>query len=251
MKRLLALAAFLLASSTAQAQYTVRIWRPHHPHRSGPRHRFDSRRLRQYRQEGEARQGDQREIRRATRRFAQQAGPAGRQGRSRAGSGPPYGRRRPLRPAVGATSCPASADRRDGARHAAHHHRQQCAGRYRRIAAAASSARTGTIAADPAGRAAACSGTVAARPGGRRRTARSGGTRPGSASTRSKFTGRRLADGREGRKGPHRAMRHQSLRLFGRRQVERQRRAGLDQYAARQGPEMERPDPRSQHRQHL
>ena len=61
----------------------------------------------------------------------------------------------------------------------------------------------------------------------------------------------RLADRGEGRQGPHRTMRRQSLRLFGRCEIERQWRAGADQHAAGRRPQMERPDPRSQHRQHL
>ena len=46
------------------------------------------------------------------------------------------------------------------------------------------------------------------------------------------------------------AVRRQSLRLFGRQEVEPERRAGPDQHEARQG-QMERPDFRSEHRQHL
>src|ERR1700744_4431211 len=46
-------------------------------------------------------------------------------------------------------------------------------------------------------------------------------------------------------------MRRQSLRLFGRCQVERQWRTGADQHEGRQGSEMEWPHPRSQYRQHL
>ena len=46
------------------------------------------------------------------------------------------------------------------------------------------------------------------------------------------FAARRLADRREGRQGPHRAMRRQSLRLLGRREVEPERRAGADQHEA-------------------
>ena len=46
------------------------------------------------------------------------------------------------------------------------------------------------------------------------------------------------------------AVRRQSLRLFRRQEVEPERRAGSDQHEARQG-QMERPDPRSEFRQHL
>ena len=54
--------------------------------------------------------------------------------------------------------------------------------------------------------------------------------------SRPQFAARRVADGREGRQGPHRAMRRQSLRLLGRQEVEPERRAGSDQHEARQGP---------------
>ena len=64
------------------------------------------------------------------------------------------------------------------------------------------------------------------------------------------FAARRLADRGEGRQGPHRAMRRQSVRLFRRQEVEPEWRAGADQHEARQG-QMERPDPRSEYRQHL
>ena len=65
------------------------------------------------------------------------------------------------------------------------------------------------------------------------------------------FAARRLADRREGRQGPDRAMRRQSLRLFRRREVEPERRTGPDQHEARQGLQMERPNSRSEYRQHL
>ena len=52
MKKLFAIAAFLLASTAAQAQYTLRIWRTHHPHRSRSWNGFDTRRLRQHRARG-------------------------------------------------------------------------------------------------------------------------------------------------------------------------------------------------------
>ena len=66
--------------------------------------------------------------------------------------------------------------------------------------------------------------------------------------TRSQLAARHLAHRREGRQGPHRAVRQQPLRLLGRQQVEPERRTGPDQHEARQGPEMVRPHPRSQHR---
>ena len=68
---------------------------------------------------------------------------------------------------------------------------------------------------------------------GRRR--RSAGSRS-RARARSQFTARHLADRGEGRQGPHRAMRQQSLRLFGRQEIEPERRTGSDQHEARQGP---------------
>ena len=83
---------------------------------------------------------------------------------------------------------------------------------------------------------------------GRRRVAcTQAGSEPRASS---QFAARRLADRREGRQGPHRAMRRQSLRLLGRQEIERQRRAGSYQHEAGQG-QMERPHLRSQQRQHL
>ena len=62
---------------------------------------------------------------------------------------------------------------------------------------------------------------------------------------------RLVADRREGGQGSDRAMRPQPLRIFGGRQVEPERRAGPDQHEARQGRQMERADSRSEQRQHL
>ena len=62
---------------------------------------------------------------------------------------------------------------------------------------------------------------------------------------------RRLADRRERGQGPDRTMRRQSLRIFRGRQVEPERRTGSDQHEARQGFQMERPHSRPEHRQHL
>ena len=77
------------------------------------------------------------------------------------------------------------------------------------------------------------------------------GRRPGSFDTSAcELAARRLADGGEGRQGADRTMRPQSLRLFRRQEVEPERRAGSDQHEARQG-QMERPDFRSEFRQHL
>ena len=59
-----------------------------------------------------------------------------------------------------------------------------------------------------------------------------------------------LTEEKEG-KVQDRAMRRQSLRLFSRQEIEPERRAGSDQHEARQGRQMERPDSRSEHRQHL
>ena len=82
---------------------------------------------------------------------------------------------------------------------------------------------------------------------GRRRRAACTG-RPcsgaGSGSGRE-LAARPVADGREGRQGQDRAVRRQSLRLFGRQEIEPERRTGSDQHEARQGRQMERPDPRS------
>jgi len=75
------------------------------------------------------------------------------------------------------------------------------------------------------------------------------GPRPGGSA--GQFAARRLADRGEGRQGPHRAVRRQSLRLFRRCKIEPERRTGADQHEARQGCQMERPDSRPQHRQHL
>src|SRR3984957_14848717 len=65
------------------------------------------------------------------------------------------------------------------------------------------------------------------------------------ATKRSQFAGRPLADRGEGRQGPDRAVRRQSLRIFGGRQIERERRAGSDQYEAGQG-QMDRANLRSE-----
>ena len=171
MKRLLALAAFLLASSTAQAQYqfeyggrTIRI----DPDRGtvsipgvydntgkkAKRARGD--------QKGDPKGGDQEGSRSRPAPQDAKADPAPAPvpaDTAAAPAAPPLAPPPAPPPPTAATAPDTSA----------HHHRQQCAGRYRRIAATPSSARTGTIAADPAGRAAACSGTVA-RAGRRGRT---------------------------------------------------------------------------------
>ncbi len=77
------------------------------------------------------------------------------------------------------------------------------------------------------------------------------GRRPGNFDTSVReLTARRVADGGEGRQGADRTMRPQSLRLFRRQEVEPERRAGSDQHEARQG-QVERPDFRSEFRQHL
>ena len=73
------------------------------------------------------------------------------------------------------------------------------------------------------------------------------GTRPRGGQ----LAARRLADRREGRQGPDRAMRPQSLRIFRGRQVEPERRTGPDQHEARQGLQMERANSRPEFRQHL
>ena len=77
----------------------------------------------------------------------------------------------------------------------------------------------------------------------------SAGTCPCHRSGRQ-FAAWRLADRGEGRQGPDRAMRRQSVRLCRRQEVEPEWRAGADQHEARQG-QMERPDTRSEQRQHL
>src|SRR5258708_1400290 len=66
-----------------------------------------------------------------------------------------------------------------------------------------------------------------------------------------KFAARGVADRREGRQGQDRAMRRQSLRLFGGFEVGQERRAGSDQSEARQGRQMERADSRPQYRLNL
>ena len=101
---------------------------------------------------------------------------------------------------------------------------------------AAGSARRGAAAGPDCG---CCTPGAASSPRSGPRT-RSGGCRrtAGSCSrarARSQFTARHLAHRGEGRQGPHRAMRQQSLRLFGRQQIEPERRTGPDQHEARQG----------------
>ncbi len=62
---------------------------------------------------------------------------------------------------------------------------------------------------------------------------------------------RAVAYSREGRQGPDRAMRRQSLRIFRGSQIKPERRAGPDQHEAWQRRQMERADSRPQHWQHL
>ena len=84
-----------------------------------------------------------------------------------------------------------------------------------------------------------------------RRDDGAGAKAPCTRGSAGQFAARRVADRREGRQGPHRAMRRQSLRIFGGREIEPERRTGSDQHEARQGFQMERANPRSEHRQHL
>ena len=91
-------------------------------------------------------------------------------------------------------------------------------------------------------------------PVGRRGSSDNTGAQParaGDACAGGEFAARPLAHGREARQGSDRAVRRQSLRIFGRRQVEPERRAGPDQHEARQDSQMEGPHFRSEHRQHL
>ena len=84
------------------------------------------------------------------------------------------------------------------------------------------------------------------------RAARTSRTRtcPGGCSG-IKLAAWRVADRGKGRQSPDRTVRHQPLRIFRRQEVEPERRTGSDQHEARQGFQMERPDSRSEHRQHL
>ena len=74
--------------------------------------------------------------------------------------------------------------------------------------------------------------------------------RSGNRSGRE-LTARPVADRGEGRPGQDRTVRRQPLRLFRRQDVKPEWRTGFDQHEARQGLQMERPDSRSEHRQHL
>jgi len=80
------------------------------------------------------------------------------------------------------------------------------------------------------------------------------GTEPAGPRNRGrpvgKLAARRVADGRERRQGPDRAMRQQSLWIFRGREVEPERRKSSDQHEAREG-QMERTNLRSEYRQHL
>src|SRR5258708_1267050 len=119
-----------------------------------------------------------------------------------------------------------------------YHYIDAAGGQHSRAAAAAASCPRSPARAASA----ACSGCDGS-PGGTGAQARrrSGG----------KFAARRVADRREGRQGQDRAMRRQSLRLFGGFEVGQERRAGSDQYEARQGRQMERADSRPQYRLNL
>jgi hypothetical protein len=70
-------------------------------------------------------------------------------------------------------------------------------------------------------------------------------------SSISHLAARPLADRRERGQGPDRALRPQSLRVFRRRQVEPEWRAGPDQYEARQGLQMAWTYSRPENRQQL
>jgi hypothetical protein len=78
-----------------------------------------------------------------------------------------------------------------------------------------------------------------------------GATAPRSASSGGEFPARRVADRRKGRQDPDRAMRRQSLRIFGGLEIEPERRTGSDQYEARQGLQMARANFRPEVRQHI
>ncbi len=209
----------------------LRIWRPYHSHRSGSWNGFDPGRLRQQRTaiEALAQRSGQRPSAQSRRPQQAKVDPQAPAARAR-------------RPTDAAPPAPANAVAR-----AFDHHSQRCAGGYRgptpasgQRACAASSA--GRCARRQAGAAAGrCRRSVAAR--------RRGPAPPRQSS--GQFAARRLADRREGRQGPDRAMRRQSLRLFRGREIEPERRTGSDQHEARQGCQMERPHSRPEHRQHL
>ena len=246
MKKCLAIAVLLLASSHRRAgPVHLRIWRPHHHHRSRSRNGSDPRRLRQYRQEGQApaqRGGD---LDRPRQKAPQQAKSAPQAAPEPAASG---------RTSAGRTGCRASC----AAPHlpaAAPPPATDAFDRDRSTATAAVAPADATGATRPA-----CCKPLRPRRTGAGSRCRAGSpplrrnrNRPPRRQLRRsvrELAARRLADGGEGRQGADRTMRRQSLRLFRRQEVEPERRAGSDQHEARQG-QMERPDSRSEQRQHL
>ncbi len=257
MKRLLAIAAFLLASSTAQAQYTFEY--------GGHTIRIDPDRGTVsipgvYDNTGTAKK--------AKRPHGNQENARSKQGTQDAKSDIKSDTKNDVRNDPPAAPASAPTDTRDGpdghassgfaARARQYRGRrteqldgngQQCARRDGGCSTVRTSTRVSTATSEGAG-AANTTGAIAGRRGRSAARARIARSCAGS-SARSQFAGRRLVDRGEGRQGPHRAMRHQSLRLFGRHQFESEWRAGSDQHATWQGSEMERPNSRSEHRQHL
>ena len=80
---------------------------------------------------------------------------------------------------------------------------------------------------------------------------RTGAETSGPCGSAGQFAARRVADRREGRQGANRAMRRQPLRLFRGLEIEPERRTGSDEHEARQKLQMERANSRSLQRQHL
>ena len=236
MKKLLAIAALLLASTAAQAQYTFEY--------GGRTIRVDPDRGTVsipgvYDNTGRRQALPQRGQRPSAQTAPQQA-KTDPQSPPDAPPLPPAQRRRRLsrlrscrRSRAPAPAAPAAEPRPRGRRRARRNRTPR-----RRAASPAGSAGT-----RPRANRAARAGVAAAPPRRHplRRLRRAG----------RELAARRLADGREGRQGPDRTMRRQSLRLFGRQEIEPEWRAGSDQHEARQGRQMERPDSRSEHRQHL
>ena len=227
MKKLFAIAAFLLASTAAQAQYTfeyggrtIRI----DPDRGTVRSRASMTIL-----------GGGQNARTATRTTSTRR-LSRRRSIARAGCGTCAGRHRRR-----ARQCFARSVECHGGRRA-RGYRGSGTACGQRACPASSAGRRRSRYAHP------CRPAGAARS---RRNDDAGAQAPRCCGSGGQFAARRVADRGEGRQGEDRAMRRQSLRLFRGQEIEPERRAGPDQHEARQGFQMERPHPRPQYRQHL
>ena len=238
MKKCLAIAALLLASTAAQAQYTFRLWRPHH-HASIPiaaPFRYPASMTIPARPNARAartaipiaRASKAPQQAKTDPQAAPETSPAPlphllRPNRRRGASTPA-----PLPPLQLRLRGP-NIDHDGGCRPRRYRAPLRLRPRLNRYRAASGNT---------------CAGSY------RRRSPPAPAPAPAPHRSGRQLAARRLADRGEGRQGPDRAMRRQSVRLFRRQEVEPEWRAGADQHEARQG-QMERPDTRSEQRQHL